>query len=122
MIDRQKRFHKKRDDDPKDLGNFIRWHIEQNKIKKLSVSRYLDITPNSLNQYFKQTSFQFIILWRISQAVKHNFLMELGEQLGIAYETKAEKALKAQLLEKEEYIKELESQLKVYRGIHKVTE
>jgi hypothetical protein len=29
-----------------------------------------------------------------------NFLMQLGEQLGIAYETKAEKALKAQLQEK----------------------
>ena len=122
MIDLQRKFLKKRDNDPKHLGNYIKWHIEQNKIKKLSVSRYLDITPNSLNQYFKQTSFQFIILWRISQAVKHNFLMELGEQLGIAYETKAEKALKAQLQEKEEHIKELESQLRVYKQIHKVTE
>ena len=122
MIDNGKRYQKKRKEDPKPLGNYIQWHIEQNKIKKLSVSRYLDITPNSLNQYFKQTSFQFIILWRISQAVKHNFLMELGEQLGIAYKTKAEKALKAQLQEKEEHIKELESQLKVYKQIHKVTE
>ena len=122
MIDRQKRFHKKRDDDPKDLGNFIRWHIEQNKIKKRTVSDYLGVLPTTLNQYFKQSSFQFSILWRVSLAVKHNFLMELGEKLNIPYETKAEKALKAQLLEKEEYIKELESQLKVYRGIHKVTE
>ena len=122
MIDNGKRYQKKRKEDPKPLGNYIQWHIEQNKIKKLSVSRYLDITPNSLNQYFKQTSFQFIILWRISQAVKHNFLMELGEQLGIAYETKAEKALKVQLQEKEEHIKELESQLRVYKQIHKVTE
>lgn len=48
--------------------------------------------------------------------------MELGEQLGIAYETKTEAALKAQLLEKEQYIKELETQLKVYKGIHKATE
>ncbi len=122
MIDNGKRYQKKRKEDPKPLGNYIQWHIEQNKIKKSSVSRYLDITPNSLNQYFKQTSFQFIILWRISQAVKHNFLMELGEQLNIPYETKAEKALKVQLQEKEEYIKELETQLKVYKQIHKVTE
>ena len=49
-------------------------------------------------------------------------VLELGEQLGIAYETKAEKALKAQLQEKEEHIKELESQLRVYKQIHKVTE
>ena len=122
MIDNGKRYQKKRKEDPKPLGNYIQWHIEQNKIKKLSVSRYLDITPNSLNKYFKQTSFQFIILWRISQAVKHNFLMELGEQLGIAYETKTEKALKAQLLEKEEHIKLLENELRVYKQIHKVTE
>lgn len=122
MIDLQKKFLKKRDNDPKNLGNYIQWHIEQNKIKKRSVSEALGILPTTLNQYFKQPSFQFNILWRISQAVKHNFLMELGEQMDIPYETKAEKALKAQLQEKEEYIKELESQLKVYRGIHKVTE
>ena len=122
MIDLQKKFLKKRENDPKNLGNYIQWHIEQNKIKKRSVSEALGILPTTLNQYFKQPSFQFSILWRISLAVKHNFLMELGEQLGIAYETKAEKALKAQLQEKEEHIKELESQLRVYRGIHKVTE
>ena len=122
MIDLQKKFLKKRDNDPKNLGNYIQWHIEQNKIKKRSVSETLGILPTTLNQYFKQPSFQFNILWRISLAVKHNFLMELGEQLGIAYETKAEKALKAQLQEKEEHIKELESQLRVYKQIHKVTE
>ena len=122
MIDLQKKYLKKRDNDPKNLGNYIQWHIEQNKIKKRSVSDALGVLPTTLNQYFKQPSFQFSILWRISLAVKHNFLMELGEQLGIAYETKAEKALKAQLQEKEEYIKELESQLRVYKQIHKVTE
>mgnify|MGYP001428784172 FL=1 len=122
MIDLQKKFLKKRDNDPKNLGNYIQWHIEQNKIKKRSVSEALGILPTTLNQYFKQPSFQFNILWRISQAVKHNFLMELGEQMDIPYETKTEKALKAQLQEKEEHIKELESQLKVYKQIHKVTE
>lgn len=122
MLDLSKRYQKKRTDDPKHLGNQIQWYIEQNKIKKLSVAQYLDIAPTTLNRYFKNSSLQLSILWRISLAVKHNFLMQLGEQLGIPYETKAEKALKAQLLEKEEYIKELESQLKVYRGIHKVTE
>ena len=36
-------------------------------------------------------------MWRISLAVKHNFLMQLGEELNIPYETKAEKELKTQL-------------------------
>ena len=122
MIDLQKKFLKKRDNDPKNLGNYIQWHIEQNKIKKRSVSEALGILPTTLNQYFKQPSFQFNILWRISQAVKHNFLMELGEQMDIPYETKTEKALKAQLQEKEEHIKLLENELRVYKQIHKVTE
>ena len=122
MIDLQKKFLKKRDNDPKNLGNYIQWHIEQNKIKKRSVSEALGILPTTLNQYFKQPSFQFNILWRISLAVKHNFLMELGEQMDIPYETKTEKALKAQLQEKEEHIKGLEYQLMVYKQIHKVTE
>ena len=122
MIDLQKKFLKKRDNDPKNLGNYIQWHIEQNKIKKRSVSETLGILPTTLNQYFKQPSFQFNILWRISLAVKHNFLMELGEQMDIPYETKAEKALKAQLQEKEEHIKLLENELRVYKQIHKVTE
>ena len=122
MIDLQKKFLKKRENDPKNLGNYIHWHIMQNKIKKRSVSDALGVLPTTLNQYFKQPSFQFSILWRISQAVKHNFLMELGEQLGIAYETKTEAALKAQLQEKEEYIKDIENQLKVYKAIHKVTD
>ena len=113
MIDNQKRYHKKRDDDPKDLGNYIKWHIEFNKIKKRSVSDYLDVLPTTLNQYFKQPSFQFSILWRISLAVKHNFLMQLGEELGIAYETKTEKALKMQLqnLQQENHDLKLENEL-----------
>jgi hypothetical protein len=117
MLDFTKRYQKKRNDDPKDLGNFVRWHIEQNKIKKLSIAKYLDVSPTTLNQYFKQSSFQFSILWRISLAVKHNFIMELGEKLNIAYETKAEKELKAQLLQKEKEIEKLETQLEVYKQI-----
>lgn len=120
MIDNQKRYHKKRADDPKNLGNYIKWHIEHNKIKKRSVSDYLGVLPTTLNQYFKQPSFQFSILWRVSLAVKHNFLMELGEQLGITYETQAETALKKQLLEKEKEIETLKTQIGVYKQIHKI--
>ena len=117
MLDFTKRYQKKRNDDPKDLGNFVRWHIEQNKIKKLIIAEYLDVSPTTLNQYFKQSSFQFSILWRISLAVKHNFIMELGEKLNIPYETKAETELKAQLLQKEKEIEKLEIQLQVYKEI-----
>ena len=88
MIDSQKRYQKKRDNDPKHLGNYIKWHLESNKIKKKSVSDFLNVQAITLNRYFKQPSFQLSILWRISLAVKHTFLMQLGEELEIPYELK----------------------------------
>jgi predicted RNase H-like nuclease (RuvC/YqgF family) len=46
--------------------------------------------------------------------------MELGERLDIAYETKAEKALKTTLAEKQKQIENLETQLQVFKEIHKM--
>jgi hypothetical protein len=79
-MDSKKKFLQKRDNDPPALGNFVNWHLQENKIKKKNVSDFLQVAPITLNRYFKQSSFQFAILWRISQAVQHNFLMELGER------------------------------------------
>ena len=117
MFDNSKRYQKKRSDDPPGVGNYVNWHIQQNKIKKSSVSKFLDINPTTLNQYFKQTSLQFSILWRISLAVKYNLVMELGERLNIPFETKSEKELKNQLLEKEKEIETLKLQIEVYKEI-----
>jgi hypothetical protein len=115
-----KKFQQKRESDAPPLGNFINWHFQQNKIKKKNIGDFLQIRPNTLSQYFKQSSFQFAILWRVSQAVQHNFLMELGERLAIPYETKAEKELKNQLAENEKQIETLQTQLDVFKKIHKI--
>ena len=119
-MDNNKKFQQKRDNDAPPLGNFINWHFQQRQVKKKNVSDYLQVLPATLTQYFKQPSFQFAILWRISQAVQHNFLMELGERLAIPYETKAEKELKAQLAESEKHIETLQTQLEVFKRIHKI--
>lgn len=120
MVDLNRKFSKKRDNDPPAIGNFINWHFQENKIKKKDVSDFLGVRPTTLNQYFKQSSFQVAILWRISRAVNHNFFMELGERLKIPYETAKEKELAKQLHEKEIEIENLKTQLMVYKGIHKV--
>lgn len=120
MIELKKKFLQKRDNDAPSLGNFINWHFQENKIRKKKVSDFLGVLPTTLNGYFKQSSFQFAILWRISLAVEHNFLMELGERLGIPYETKAEKELKTQLVENEKQIETLQTQLNLFKQIHKI--
>lgn len=119
-MDIKKKFLEKRENDPPSLGNFINWHFQQNKTKKKSISDFLGVLPTTLNGYFKQSSFQFAILWRISQAVQYNFLMELGERLAIPYETKAEKELKTQLAENEKQIESLQTQLNLFKQIHKI--
>ena len=45
--------------------------------------------------------------------------MDLGEWLGIPYETKAEKALKAQLLEQAENIEKLKNEIEILRSVLK---
>ncbi|REG92980.1 hypothetical protein C8P67_11479 [Flavobacterium aquicola] len=72
--------------------------------------------------FYKKTVFDcnYLKLWRISQAVQHNFLMELGERLSIPYETKAEKELKSQLADSTKQIEALELQLEVFKKIHKI--
>lgn len=119
-MDLKKQFLQLRDNDPPPLGNFVNYHIYINKIKKKKVAEYLNVLPSTLHRYFQQTSFQFVILWRISQITDHNFLMELGERLGIAYETKIEKALKAQLAEKDRQIELMQARLNVFQEIHKI--
>ncbi|MES2574802.1 MAG: transcriptional regulator [Bacteroidota bacterium] len=119
-MDLKKEFLKKRDNDPPAIGNFINYHIYINKIKKKKVSDYLSVLPTTLNNYFKQSSLQLVIVWRVSQIVEHNFLMELGERLDIAYETKAEKELKAQLAEKDKQIEKLQTQMEVLERMHKM--
>jgi hypothetical protein len=120
MIDKQQKFHQPRKDDPPKLGNFVQWHIEQNNIRKKSVSDFLGILPTALNQYFKQQSIQVIILWRISRAINYNMVADLGQRLNIPFETDAEKELKAKLKEMEEEIKTLKTELKVYKEIHNI--
>ena len=56
MIDISKKYlHKKEDDNP-NLGNFVNWFIKQQGIKKITVARELDVSPNTVNRYFKQPS------------------------------------------------------------------
>jgi hypothetical protein len=97
------------------IGNFIHYHIIQNKIKKADVARALGILPTGLNDYFKRDSLQFAILWKLSTVMKHNFIAQLGEHLPYTFETTREKALLKQLAEKDAIIQKMEIQLEAIR-------
>jgi 23S rRNA U2552 (ribose-2'-O)-methylase RlmE/FtsJ len=102
-----------------EIGNFVHYHIMQNKIKKADLARTLAIAPKVLTGYFKRDSLQLAVLWKLSLAMEHNFLAHLGEYLPYRYETQREKALLEQLIEQNEQIKEMKIQIEVYKEITK---
>lgn len=101
------------------IGNFIHYHILQNKIKKADVARALEILPTGLNDYYKRDSLQFAILWKLSIIMKHNFIAQLGEYLPYRFETKLEKSLKEELAQKDSLIQKMEIQLEAFREMNR---
>jgi len=120
MKDRTKKFLQPKENDNIHVGNLVQWEIEQRPIQKKDVAAKLEITTTTLNQYYKQASLQTTILWRLSRAIRFNFLMYLGQKMDVDFETKKEKVLQEQLKEKEEEILLLKTQLEVYKHIHKI--
>ena len=107
------------------LGNFVHYYLHTNHIASSKVCSGLKVSKQTFNRYLKQNSFQFTILWRMSQIVNYNFLMDLGEWLNIPYETKAEKVLKSELEQKNALLekKQLEiNLLKEMFSINKIKE
>lgn len=100
-----------------DVGNFVHWYVLELNLKKRDISDAMNIIPTTLNQYFKNRSMQFGILWRLSQAMKFNLVMAIGEKLNIPFETKVEKELRAELAEKVARIKELEMEVGIYKRV-----
>ncbi|MCD9856305.1 hypothetical protein LUD75_16395 [Epilithonimonas sp. JDS] len=115
-----KKFSQKEESDPLHIGNLVHWEIKQQNLKKKDVADHLGIIPTTLNQYFKQSSLQTKILWRLSRAIQFNFLMYLGQKLDVDFETEKEKALREQLKERDEEILSLKTQIGVYKQIHKI--
>jgi hypothetical protein len=97
------------------VGNFINYHIAQQGLTKAGVARALGIRPNGLLAYCKQDTLQFAVLWKLSLALKHNFVAQLGEYLPYRFETIREKALKEELAEKDALIQKMEIQLEAFR-------
>jgi transcriptional regulator with XRE-family HTH domain len=113
------KYLEKGENDHPALGNFVNWFLAEKHLKKKDIADKLGIHPSTLQQYLKQQSVQFGIMWRLSQAMNYNLIMDLAERLNIDFETKTEKQLRAELAEKEDLIKTMEIQLGLYEKLMK---
>lgn len=119
MTDNNKKYSLDRGDQYPQVGNFINYHISQHLITKADVARALNIRPKGLTAYCKRDTLQFAVLWKLSLALKHNFIAQLGEYLPYRFETIREKALKEELAEKEAIIQKMEIQMETMRELIK---
>lgn len=101
------------------IGNFINYHISQQKKSKTEIAKALGILPKGLGNYCKRDTLQFAVLWKLSLVMKHNFIAQLGEYLPYRFESIREKALKEELVQKEALIQKMEIQLEAYREMNR---
>ena len=120
MKDRSKKYLQKSTNDSIHVGNLIAWMIQEKHLKKKDVAQHLNVHSTTLTQYVKQTSVQVGILWRLSQALQYNLLIDLGQRLKIPFETQTEKLLKQELAAKNTELEHLKIELNLLKKIHKI--
>jgi len=92
------------------VGELVNYTIYQMRIQKKQIAELVGVQKLTISRAIKKPSFQLDLLWQISQFTRYNFLAHLGEKLEIPYETKTEKLLKEQLLQKEKELADLQKE------------
>lgn len=62
-------------------GKMLTDYFTQHSINKAELARKMGLSPSTIQRYLEGDSLQFRILWKLSLALKHNFLAELTAQL-----------------------------------------
>jgi transcriptional regulator with XRE-family HTH domain len=95
-------------------GKMLAEYFELNSINKAALSRKMGMTPSTIQKYLESESLQFRILWKISIALKHNFLAELTAQLPSEIVDPIKSAHELQL---EQELEKVKFELSIYKNI-----
>jgi transcriptional regulator with XRE-family HTH domain len=95
-------------------GKMLAEYFELNSINKAALSRKMGMTPSTIQKYLESESLQFRILWKISIALKHNFLAELTAQLPKDIVDPIKSARESEL---EKELEKVKFELSIYKNI-----
>ncbi len=59
-------------------GKMLKEYIDKKRIFKSALGRVLNLNIKSILEYQKNDTIQTAILWDLSNALKHNFFMDLA--------------------------------------------
>lgn len=69
------------------IGQLLLNYFEKHRTRKAALARLLQVKPTAILRYQKRDSLQISILINISHALKHNFLMDIAQELPREYTT-----------------------------------
>ncbi len=91
------------------IGNLVRNIMTEKRISKAEVARKLNVTPSVVNEYLKNPSLQFGILWKLCIALNYDFLSELKKYYPPSLPTP-----------EQEKIADLEKEIAIYKSALKI--
>ncbi|MBK5213118.1 MAG: hypothetical protein JJE55_05600 [Flavobacteriaceae bacterium] len=71
------------------VGLLLKTYFKNERIYKAALARVMDTHKSGIQRYLSRPSLQVAILWELSLALKHNFLMDLAAQLPPGFSTDA---------------------------------
>jgi len=98
-------------------GELLKAYFTEHNVNRAELARQLGVSPSTVMRYFDSQSLQLGILWKTSQALKHNFVSELGEKLDVNYSTSREIELENELSDLKSKFEKMEIELAVYKNI-----
>lgn len=90
------------------IGLILTRFIKERRVFKSALARKLLVSPQTVQAYLKKNTMQTETIWKLSLALKHNFLQDLADQLPKDFSTYAIKDLSLQ-----EKCTALEEELKI---------
>ncbi|MFT3753226.1 MAG: hypothetical protein QM800_10255 [Paludibacter sp.] len=98
-------------------GNMLRDYFKLHSVNKAELARRISVAGSTVQQYLDSQSLQLGILWKISLALKHNFVAELGEKIQVDYSTQRETELEQQIEDLQSELEKTKFELSIYKNI-----
>lgn len=72
-----------------DFGKMLKQYIDRNRIAKSELARKIEVNDSQILAYQKRASLQLNLVLRLSNALKHNFFLDIAATLPATYTTDA---------------------------------
>lgn len=72
-----------------DFGKMLKQYIDRKRIAKSELARVIDVNDSQIIAYQKRPSLQLGLVLRLSNAMKHNFFLDIAAMLPATYSTDA---------------------------------